>query len=430
MGIDGFNAWIDKDYPEAYSNIVTSKTLYHHLYIDLNYLLHLCHYNSNDTVHLLNKMSMIILDICVKVQPIKSVNLYCDGTAPFAKMVIQRERRCKNIKISDDIFKTSLNFTSGTQFIEELPKKLEKTIKIIKNLFHIEVNIDTIIDGEAEIKIKGKVLENNNKNNNKQNNVLVTNDADVVLISSSSDTYKNTYILVKDKLLSIDKLLNLHFKKYSSPIELDYTVNNMDFVLLNLFLGDDYIPKIGYISPNKLWNAYKLNISKYKKLIEYDNNKFNINKDFLLDILDDCISSIGKTKIIKNNKIYNKEKLDNYFEGILWIINMYNNGKCNNFEYICNDLQPIDIFNFRMYIQSLTNINNYNNKIVESIPSTLCGILLLPKEAQQLISNRYKDFMDDEEIKIIYNDKFKITINFLKSITKKYNKYNTEIKQI
>ena len=125
MGIGGFNAWIEKDYSDAYTNIVTSKEIYHHLYIDLNYLLHLCHYNSNDTVHLLNKMSMIIVDTCTKVQPVKSLNLYCDGTAPLAKMVIQRERRCQNIKISDDIFKTSLNFTPGTQFIEELQKAFD-----------------------------------------------------------------------------------------------------------------------------------------------------------------------------------------------------------------------------------------------------------------------------------------------------------------
>ncbi len=76
MGIDGFHNWIEKEYPEAYVDIKTDKTVYHHAYIDLNYLLHLCHYNSVDETHLINKMSLLILDICAKIQPAISLNLF------------------------------------------------------------------------------------------------------------------------------------------------------------------------------------------------------------------------------------------------------------------------------------------------------------------------------------------------------------------
>ena len=57
------------------------------------------------------------------------------------------------------------------------------------------------------------------------------NDADVVLILTSDESYKKTNILINNKILSINKLLNEHFKKYGNK------VNNLDFVFLNLLLG-------------------------------------------------------------------------------------------------------------------------------------------------------------------------------------------------
>ncbi len=426
MGIDGFHKWIETTYPEVYHDINTTKEVYHHLYIDLNYLLHLCHYNSNNEVHLINKMSVTILDICTRVQPVISLNLYCDGTAPFAKMILQRERRCKNIQISDDIFKTSLNFTPGTYFIKEIPNKLSKVIKIIKNQFNIKVNIDSIDAGEAEIKIKSKLLDYYNINNNHKH-MLVTNDADVVLILCSSKSYNRSYILLRDKVLSITKLINSHFDKLKIKDK-----NNLDFVFVNMFLGNDYLPKINQLSPAKLWEAYKLNISDENRcLINIDNssgiNKFNINKKLLVGILNDCVSKIGKTKIIKNNELYNNNKYDNYFDGVLWTLDMYNIGVCNNYNYICNTTKPIDILNLILYLESKQDINNFKYVINPPIPSILCGILLLPHDAQELIDRRYISFMSEDEIKKIYDSKFEISIEYMNNILKKFITYEKSI---
>jgi 5'-3' exonuclease len=422
MGIDGFHHWIEKEYPEAYNNINSDNKTYHHAYIDLNYLLHLCHYNSNDETHLINKMSLLILDICAKIQPAISLNLFCDGTAPFAKMVLQRERRCKNIKISDDIFKTSLNFTPGTKFIKTISQRLDKIIQIIKNHFAIDVNIDSIEAGEAEIKIKDKLLQYYSVNKN-HNHILVTNDADVVLILCSDDSYKNSYILLKDNVLSMKQLLKTHFQKYNYNQNNENNIeNNLDFVFLSLLLGNDYIPKVNQISPAKIWEAYNLNIEKHKYLIKLNNNHFQLNKDFLLDILTDCIAKIGRNKTIKNNIIFNKDIYDNYFNGILWTIEMYNLGKCLDYDYICNTSKPIDILNLALYISDL-NMDNFLKSKSDPIPSELCGILLLPEGAKELIDDKYTDFMNDSEVKVIYNDDFKISINYLKKIVKKFKNY-------
>jgi len=427
MGITGFHKWIETEYPNIYHDINTTNYLYHHLYIDLNYLLHLCHYNSNDEIHLLNKMSIVILDICAKVQPICTVNLYCDGTSPYAKMILQRERRSTNtFKQDEDTYRTNLNFTPGTIFIKDISNKLSKCINIIKEQYNVKINIDSIAPGEAEIKIKNKLLKLYNINKN-HNHLLVTNDADVVLILCSDESYSKTNILLHNKVLSIDKLIKYHFKKYTN----NSVINNLDFVFLNLFLGNDYIPKIKELSPKKIWESYKLNIDKHKYLIKINKvnniNIFDINKNFLLDILSDCVSKIGKIKIIKNNTKYNNEIYINYYEGILWTIDMYNIGCCMNYTYMCKSKNPIDILNFIIFIDGNKDINKYNNKISYPIPSILCAILLLPKNANELIDKKYIKFINDDEIKKIYEDNFKITEEFIELSLNKFIKYEEKL---
>ncbi len=424
MGINGFHKWLAAEY-DAYYSIRDTKNIYHHLYIDLNYLLHLCHYNSNNETHLINKMSVVILEICRKVCPLVSVNLFCDGTAPFAKMIVQRERRNKDQNISDDIFKTSLNFTPGTKFIQEISIKLDKCIRIIRTYFAVKVSIDSIAPGEAEIKIKDKLIQNYIKNNEHEH-LLVTNDADVVLILAASDAYKKSNILLNDKVLSMNALLREHFKKYNSG-----SINNLDFVFLNLFLGNDYIPKIREISPNKIWEAYSHNVERHKYIIKINNNdggtSYDFNRDFVIDILNDCVGKIGKTKIIKNNKFYNDELYRNYFDGVIWTLTMYNSGRCCNYGYICCNTKPIDILNLLLFMYKF-NIDQYRQIESSPIPSILCGILLLPENAvNELIDSKYKEFINNKETKKIYNKDFLISVDFIKNIQVLFEKYQAEL---
>ncbi len=425
MGIDGFHKWLQTDYKDIYYNVKDTKKIFHHVYIDLNYLLHLCHYNANDETHLINKMSLVILEICSKVSPAISLNLFCDGTSPFAKMILQRERRNKHNNKDEDIFNMVLNFTPGTNFIKDMSIKLEKCMDIIRKYFNIKVNIDSIAPGEAEIKIKNKVIQNYNKNNN-HNHLLVTNDADVVLILAADETYKKTNILLNDMVLPIYDLLEKHFKIYNQNKE----INNLDFVFLNIFLGNDYVPKISELSPKKIWSAYLQNTSNHKKLININkNNKtYELNKDFLIDILNDCIGKIGRNKILKYDKIYNKEIYSNYIEGVLWTLLMYNLGRCYNYEYLCTYNMPIDLLNLLIYLYEFNIDTDF--KYVESnpIPSILCGIILLPQNASiELLDKKYKKFIENDKVKKMYDNKFKISVDFIKNMQIEFEKFNNTI---
>jgi hypothetical protein len=426
MGITNFYKWIKSDYNNCIKNI--NNQCYNHVYIDINYLLHLCYHNSNDLNHMMNKMATIILDICIKTQPSDTLNLYCDGTSPFAKLLLQRERRFNmtddsglNSGLNSDL-NSSLNFTPGTIFIKSIPEKLNKILNIIKNQFNIEVNIDVIEPGESEIKIKNKLLQNYYNNKNKSH-ILVTNDADVILILTSHESYKKCNILLHNDVLSIEQLINEHNKKFGIS-----EFPHLDFSFLNLFVGNDYLPKLAFASIESLWNAYKFNInllSTDKYLIKFNEyNEIIINYDLLFDIFNTIINKMSKVKLKKYNDIYHSEIYQNYFDGLIWNMKMYNTGCCNDYYYFCLMKKPIDIINLILFLSDKKpQIINYNI-INKPISSELCSILILPESGRNLIDNKYHKFIDKLNKKInIYDKNFKITKENISFIIDKFNKF-------
>ena len=414
MGITNFYKWVKNSYKECITNI--GSRCYNHVYIDLNYLLHMCYYNSDNLDSVIKKLSTIILDICTKTQPSDTVNLYCDGTSPFAKLIIQRERRFSS---KDEI---SLNFTPGTKFIMQIPDKLHNIIEIIKNVYNVKVTIDTKEPGEGEIKIKNKLLEHYNKDKNKTH-ILVTNDADVILILTSHESYKKCNILLKDDVLSVSKLIEIHIKRYN----IKSLYPHLDYSFLNLLMGNDYMPKVNLLTLEKLWDSYKINLeqSDDKYLIKILDNHIIINKNLLIDILHTLIYNIPHGKIKKDMEIYNEMIYENYFDGLIWNFHMYQNGICVDYYYMCHRKKPINIMNLLIYLYSNKIIDKLvYNKINRPIPSELCCILLLPESGRHLIEDKYLDFIDNLKSNInIYDTNYKINKNDLTIIMKKFINY-------
>lgn len=426
MGIEGFYKWIKDEYSDSIYNIDSDEIpkYFNHVYVDLNYLLHMCSYNSNNMTHTINKLKNILLDITIKTQPTISLNLFCDGVAPMAKLLEQRKRRLESLDVIDEdsnIDNSTLNFTPGTIFLETLEDKLKQIINIIKNQLVIDTHIDIIGDGEGELKIKNKLLENYAKSDS-DTHVLVTTDADVILMAMANPSYKNTFILLKDTILSLDKLLCQHKKLY-----LCGNYSNLDFSFLNLFLGNDYIPKLKFISNEKLWLAYKKNIDKYKYLIDNNNN---IQYDFLIDILTDIIAQIKLCFYKKISfKDYDVDKIENYLNGIFWTYLMYKNGKCLDYKYKYNYDDSIDPLNLQLYLlakktNKQTMSLNINDNIINR---NLCAILLLPKRACILINEKYHKFIENID-ELYQEEKCSLCKKYLK--TYKDNKKKLENENI
>ena len=408
MGITNFYKWIRMDYSNCIKTIGTN--CYHHVYIDLNYLLHMCYYNCDDLDMILKKLITIILKICAQTQPFCTLNLFCDGTSPFAKLFLQRERRFNS---KDEM---SLNFTPGTTFITNLPQKLDKILEIIKIRYNIKINIDTHEPGEAEIKIKHQILKNY-INNNKETHILATNDADVILILTSHESYKQCNILLYDDVLSISDLIKTHTDKYGSSM-----FPYLDFSFLNLFMGNDYLPKLNLITVEKLWICYRNNLDLYK---DKDKYLINFNKQLLIDILNSVLCNINICRLKKIHEIYDEKSLENYFNGLIWNLHMYHNGICTDYYYMCITKKPIDILNLLMYVYShkVTDKFIYNH-INKPIPSELCSILLLPENGTYLIDEKYNEFIRDIKNDInIHDNKYKINKTDLDLILYKFNNF-------
>jgi len=406
MGIKDFYKTIKTLFQKAFSTI--SDETYDHLYIDLNCLLHKCCYNCENMTHLLRKIKFAITEICKQVQPTKSINLFCDGTSPFAKLVLQRERRMNK---TDDI---TLNFTPGTIFLKNLPSELHDLINILKIHLNIDTYIDTILPGEAEIKIKNKILENYNKNNT-DTHALITTDADIILILMAHESYNKTYIVEHDIVLSLDKLLKLH-NEYYDIINAD----NYDYSFLNLLLGNDYLPKINLLTYDILWKSYSQNYEKYNNLINHNENIYKLNTNFLIDIFNDIIPKMKIGLLKKKYQLYDDKIMMNYIDGLIWNFDMYVYGKCIDYHYIVSERNMINILNLIIAIKGFKDINMNRTIINNPIKSELCGILLIPYEHKYLIDNKYNDFL--EKNKYIYDKKYIINNINLFNLMKLFEK--------
>lgn len=405
MGITNFYKEIKLKYKEAF--YIINQEIFEYLYIDMNCLLHKCNYNCISIEDIIKKIVFVILEITKKVQPKKGIYLFCDGTSPFAKLLLQRERR---FSMEENL---SLNFTPGTLFLKNLPEKLENIIEILKTHLNIDVYIDTLEPGESEIKIKNQILINFN-NNNQDKHVLITTDADVILILLSHISYKRCYVLDHDNILSLEKLYEFHQIKYNLMSDA-----HIDFAFLSLLMGNDYLPKINLLTFDKLWESYKLNV-KNNKLINNVNNKFILDLNLFIDILNDIIGKIGKKFKIKINS---DEHLKNYIDGLKWNLDMYINGKCVDYHFIMNNINLIDILNLIIYLKNINK--NYldleRNILNKPIKSELCGILLIPYKSKHLIDKKYHNFL--EENKYIYDKSYVIDDTNLYKLIKKFKKY-------
>lgn len=428
MGITGFYSWINTNYPDAFININSSDKpmFFNHIYIDLNYLLHLCTHNSPDINFTIKKIETLILQICSQCHAIDSINICCDGTAPLAKLLVQRTRRLQEARYlrslqTIDIQNSSLNFTPGSVFMETLHNKFTEMKEKLESCLNVKVNINNLDCGEAEIKIK-YLINKHLDINPVSSHLLVTNDADVLLIISSTKFYKSIYICLKHNvILSLDKLITLNANKFGIG-----TNPNYDFAFLNLFNGNDYLPKLRYTTIDKIWNAYSVKLRKHKSLVLKKNIQsdfFEINSDFLIDILK-IISGMISPNILKKTKLheYNFDEYSNYINGLLWCFHMYFTGECRYNNYIFEGCSPDPILLMCHLLKY--NINNsFNLSESKPICNKLCSILLLPDIAKQLIDVKYYKFM--EQHSYLYEEEKCIDCqNFYKNMGELNKKYS------
>lgn len=405
MGITNFHKWIKTNHSSCIQSI-DKMIETDHLYIDVNFCLHNVVYNTKKFDVLLKKFCTFVDNMLLKIKPFKSITFATDGPAPYAKLILQRLRRQNMARnLNYDIDSCEVNpicFTPGTKFMLDFGSKLENYIENLKEKYNIKIFELFKGPDEAELKIISQLLKNNNKFPN-DNHIILSNDADVIVMTSVTKCYDKISIAVKLK-----KELNLfNVKKFSEIINIDHIKNyqnNLDIGFISLFMGNDYLPKLMYISFDGLLKAYRCTLIKNKKgLINKD---YSINVNFFKDFMLSLASSFKNSAWINSFSIlnFNQKMYKNYLEGLVWCIDSYKSGICNKYDYMYNYKQSPHPLGIHYYLLFGSKIQ-IPEPFPIPIPDHIYALLIIPKKAINLIDakyhiamNKYLNFLYEEEI--------------------------------
>ena len=315
MGIPKFYRWLSERYPligQSISNIPEIDNLY----LDMNGIIHssshsntlghlIPHLSSASEIQEMLRRAFAYIEMLFQtVKPKKLFYLSLDGVAPRAKMNNQRERRYKFIhevqefiakerksgkQVVDDWF-DSCNISPGTNFMKDLNHYITCFIKWKmvqdENWKKIKVVFSgSNVPGEGEHKIMTYIR--NNRNSPDTRHCIYGLDADLILLAlithepytiilreevqigsfRSLPPRKNMTDLPKFEILFVNILreyLQLEFQCLTG-IDLERLID--DFVVLMLFVGNDFIPRLPTFEINegavdRLFQLYKKNWSK------------------------------------------------------------------------------------------------------------------------------------------------------------------------
>ena len=95
-----------------------------------------------------------------------------------------------------------------------------------------------------------------------------------------------------------------------------------------------------------LFDAYD---NFHKDIIYIKNNLLDINKENFIEFLELFLfSQTNKILFDKCDLFYNETDINNYYNGLIWCINMYYLGLCPNINYVCKVpiIYPIHLWQF------------------------------------------------------------------------------------
>lgn len=426
MGIENFHCWLKEKYPNCFLQ-ANAKNVYDYIYIDANHILHNSIYKSQSEEHFINRIYNNLDLIFCNFIARKAVVLVVDGPAPYAKIVLQRKRRLQLVTGNSINVNTinSLHLTPGTELMIKMKDYLTNYMENInKQSFHkVKYYISSTTEpDEGEIKVIKKIIEYSSVDNN-SSHLVISNDADLVVLTVGIKPIYNIHILIKNKsiyeLISVPKLLYqfyLYNFKYSKLI---YNVNSDsfrdDFTLISIMAGNDYLPKLAFTKMHTLWEAYNI-INKWECCHLLTNNTFNKKnfKKFMFSIMNLINSRYSKF----NFQTYNKDIIISYLEGLLWCLHMYQTGKCSMYDYHYigkSAPSPQDIMYFLEFHDDIDILVPESK--TQAVPVNIYTVLIIPHQAKELIPKKYYNYMEKELEDVYATELCKICDKFKKDLS-------------
>ncbi|KAL0087236.1 XRN 5'-3' exonuclease N-terminus-domain-containing protein, partial [Phycomyces blakesleeanus] len=283
------------------------------LYLDMNGIIHNCSHNNNESAHFRITEEQIWVGIFnyvdhlfAKIKPNKVFFLAIDGVAPRAKMNQQRSRRFRTAKDAEDTRQRAIEkgeqlpeedpfdsncITPGTDFMKKLTLQLRyfinKKVSEDSNWQNVEVILSgPEVPGEGEHKIMeyirlSKAQPDYNPNTR---HCLYGLDADLIMLGLVS--HDPHFALLREEVVFgkqnrkkatldttnfylmhhslIREYLDMEFKSLKTSLTFPYDLERIidDFVLIALFIGNDFLPHLPSLHINEgalglMFNIYK-----------------------------------------------------------------------------------------------------------------------------------------------------------------------------
>lgn len=451
MGITNYHNWLQQKFPTCFISI-KSNNIYEYIYIDTNFILHNCMYNCTTENEFLFKITSRLDFIFTNFIALKGIFISLDGPAPFSKIVLQRKRRTLAATLETEMIEENelnpLWLTPGTKAMERITKHLQDYVEILKSGYKF-IKPDIIVASsnepeEGEIKICKKVIENGKKNL-LDRHLIIGNDSDLVVLSMAMKPIYYINIMFTSKngneIVSLEKLLHLHCRKINRDNKIENLIGSNlrdDFVIVSLLMGNDYLPKLGFINYEKIWAVYYGLLNKLSndetitKTIKNDKDCTEttiLDKTIFSRFMYNLYMNMPKSYKTINIKTYNKKRTVSYLKGLLWCIKMYKQGFCPDYNYIY-DHEVVNPFELLFYMADSTSkdiiiTNNISNTFISVEAYPLC---VMPKFAMSLVDVKYHSLINGKLAYLYIMESCKICNKYKKDIADLKSKKNSVIK--
>lgn len=299
------------------------------LYLDMNSILHNCTHNDSDATHFLTEEQMFVAifnyieHLFDLIRPQKLFFMAIDGVAPRAKMNQQRSRRFRTALDAENARKKALAeglelptddpfdsnaITPGTEFMAKLTLQLKYFVNRKVSEDATWQGIDVILSGhevpgEGEHKIMERIRSDRASENYDHNtrHCLYGLDADLIMLGLLS--HDPHFALLREEvtfgrkakkpkelseqrffllhLSLVREYLEMEFKDIKDEISFDFDFERVldDFILINYFIGNDFLPELPslLINDGALPVVFKTYKNSLKLLDGYLTSKGKIN---------------------------------------------------------------------------------------------------------------------------------------------------------
>ncbi|KNE61402.1 hypothetical protein AMAG_06232 [Allomyces macrogynus ATCC 38327] len=352
MGIPKFFRWISERYPMC-SELITEKRIpeFDNLYLDMNGIIHNCSHPNDDDINFRltdAQMFQAIFDyidhLFNKIKPKKVFFMAVDGVAPRAKMNQQRSRRFRTAldtqrriaqaqRNGEDIDDKTEAFdsnciTPGTPFMKRLSEHLQYFVRSKMAEDANWRNVKVILSGhetpgEGEHKIMEYIRNAKAQDDFDPNtrHCLYGLDADLIMLGLV--THEPHFSLLREEVsfgpkkkragaatlesqnfflmhLSLFReYLGLEFQALRETMKIEFNQERVidDFVLISLFVGNDFLPHLPNLHINE--GALAVMFDLYKRVMatsdSYINNDGTIHVPTLLAMLKELESVEAKS---------------------------------------------------------------------------------------------------------------------------------------